>query len=121
MNVVTKQFVSQFVPVSILLITIYSVLHYLRPEVMMLSFLDNTTVWWMLSILILIFFFLSKKHFFDKINQRNLLIVWIYLLWNMICIVRGMFVAEIYWDWKGLISNTMGLMLPVVAYSATNK
>ena len=32
-----------------------------------------------------------------------------------------MFVADGYWEWKGLISNTMGLLLPIVAYSTTNK
>ena len=32
-----------------------------------------------------------------------------------------MFVAEGYWEWKGLISNIMGLLLPLVAYSSTNK
>ncbi len=36
--------------------------------------------------------------------------------WNAVCIVRGIFVAEIYWDWKALISNAMALMLPVVIF-----
>ena len=32
-----------------------------------------------------------------------------------------MLIAEIYWDWKGLITNAMALLLPIVAYSATNR
>jgi hypothetical protein len=74
-----------------------------------------------LSILILVVFFLAKYSFFDKKNQQNLRIVWIYLIWNIICIIRGMLIAEIYWDWKGLITNAMALLLPIVAYSATNR
>lgn len=87
----------------------------------MAATLNNTTVWWAISIFILFVFLLSRYYFFDKRNDENMLIVWIYLLWNLITIVRGMFVVEIYWDWKGLIGNAMALMLPIVIFSATNK
>lgn len=121
MNTVNKQIVSQVIPVTILLITVYSVLYFLRPSFAMLAPLNNTTVWWGISSLILVAFFFSKHNFIEKRENRNLLFVWIYLLWNIACIVRGMFVAEVYWDWKGLIGNAMALILPVVAYSATNR
>lgn len=87
----------------------------------MAATLNNTTVWWAISIFILFVFLLSRYYFFDKRNDENMLIVWIYLLWNLITIVRGLFVVEIYWDWKGLIGNAMALMLPIVIFSATNK
>ncbi|MFA6794832.1 MAG: hypothetical protein WCR50_05005, partial [Proteiniphilum sp.] len=66
-------------------------------------------------------FFLSRHYFFDTRNEDNLLVVWIYLFWNIVCITRGMFEAEVYWDWKGLIGNSMALILPIVIFSATNK
>ena len=50
-----------------------------------------------------------------------MLIIWIYLLWNLVCIIRGGFAAEIYWDWKALTGNAMALMLPIVIFSSTNK
>jgi len=121
MSTVNKQIVSHVIPVTIFLMTVYTVLPFLKPGVPMASSLNNTALWWAVSIFILTLFFLSRLYFFDKKNEDNTLIVWIYLLWNAVCIVRGIFVAEIYWDWKALISNAMALMLPVVVFSATNK
>ncbi|MFA7491955.1 MAG: hypothetical protein WCZ43_00335 [Proteiniphilum sp.] len=121
MNRVNKQIISHTIPIIIFLLAVYSVLPYFKPGVPMIGFLNNTTVWWSISFLILIVFFLSRYYFFDKRNQDNMLIVWIYLLWNLVCIIRGMFAAEMYWDWKGLTGNAMALMLPIVIFSATNK
>lgn len=118
---VNKQIISHVIPVTILLMTIYTVLPFAKPGVPLLSSLNNTALWWGISFLILGVFFLSRYYFFDKKNEENMLIVWIYLLWNGVCIIRGMFAAEIYWDWRGLISNAMALMLPIVIFSATNK
>jgi hypothetical protein len=44
-----------------------------------------------------------------------------YLLWNLVCIVRGTLTAEIYWDWKNLANNGMALLLPLSAYIAADK
>ena len=121
MNTVNKHIISHFLPITIILLTVYSVLPYTRTGVPMVASLNNTTLWWGISLIILIAFFLSRYYFFDKRNEDNMLIVWMYLLWNLVSIIRGVFVAEIYWDWKALIGNTMALMLPIVIFSATNK
>lgn len=121
MNTINKQIISHLIPVSMLLIAIGSVVPYMKPEMPIASSLDNTTLWWSVSTLILIVFFLSKHFFFDKRNGDNMLIIWIYLLWNVMCIVRGMFVAELYWDWKALVGNTMVLLMPIIIFSSTNK
>ena len=121
MNTINKQVISKAIPFSGFLLAIYSVLPYIKQGVPMVSTLNNTTLWWVISTLILVTFLLSRYFYFDKRNADNLLIVWLYLLWNAVCVVRGMFEAEVYWDWKGLIGNTMALMLPVVIFSATNK
>ncbi len=121
MNTVNKQIISHIIPVTIILFAINSVLPFMKPGVPMAALLNNTTVWWAISFLILALFLLSKRYFFDKRNEENMLIVWIYLLWNLVCIIRGIFAAEIYWDWKGLIGNAMALLLPVVIFSSTNK
>lgn len=102
-------------------ITVYSVVPYFRPQIPLISTLENTTLWWGVSIMILFLFILSKKYYFDKKNDDNMLIVWIYLLWNAVCIIRGMFVAEMYWDWKALTGNAMSLLLPIVIFASTNK
>lgn len=121
MHIISKQIVSRAIPVTIFLLTIYTVLPFFKPGVPFVSALNNTTLWWTISFLILMLFFLTRFYFFDKRNEDNMLIVWIYLLWNFVCIIRGMFVAETYWDWKGLIGNAMALLLPIVIFSATNK
>lgn len=121
MEKVNKQIISHVTPVTILLMTIYTVLPYVKQGVPIIPSFNNTTLWWAISFMILIVFFLSRYYFFDKKNQDNMLIVWIYLLWNGVCIARGMFDAEMYWDWKGLIVNSMSLVLPIVIFSATNK
>lgn len=121
MNTVNKQIISHAIPVTILVLTLNSVWSFAKRWRSITSVLNNTTLIWALSILILVVFFLAKYSFFDKKNQQNLRIVWIYLIWNIICIIRGMLIAEIYWDWKGLITNAMALLLPIVAYSATNR
>lgn len=121
MDRINKQIISHFLPVTILLLAVYSIVPFIKQGIPMAGALDNTTIWWAISFLILFVFFLSRRYFFDKRNQDNMLIVWIYLIWNLVCIIRGMFVAEIYWDWKGLIGNAMALMLPIVIFSSTNK
>ena len=121
MNTVNKQIVSHLIPASAFLLAVYSVLPYIKPGIPMVSSLNNTALWWTVAALILFVFFLSKYFFFDRRNADNMLIIWIYLLWNAMCIVRGMFVAELYWDWKVLIGNTLALMMPIVVFSATNK
>lgn len=121
MNTVNKQVISHFIPISGLLLAISSVVPYMKPGIPMVNALDNTTLWWGVSAIILFAFFMSKSYFFDKRNDDNMLLVWIYLLWNMMCVLRGMFAAELYWDWKGLINNAMALLLPIAIFSATNK
>lgn len=121
MYTVNKQIVSHLIPVSAFLLAVYSVLPYFKPGIPVVSTLNNTAFWWAIASMILIVFFLSKHFFYDRRNADNMQIVWVYLLWNAMCIVRGMFVAEIYWDWKALIGNTLALMMPIVVFSATNK
>lgn len=121
MNTFNKQIISQAIPATLLLLAIYSVLPFTRAGIPMVSTLNNTTLWWGISFLILIAFFLSRYYFFDKKNEDNMLIVWLYLLWNIVCIIRGAVGAEIYWDWKALIGNGLGLVLPIVIFTATNK
>lgn len=121
MNTINKQLSSKVIHISGLLLAICTILPFIKQGVPMVSSLNNTTLLWFISTLILVAFFLSSFFFYDKRNADNLLIVWIYLLWNGVCIVRGVFVSEMYWDWKALIGNTMALMLPIVIFSATNK
>ena len=99
MNTANKHIISHLIPISILLLAVYSIVPFIKPGVPIASLLNNTTLWWSISGLILIIFFLSRYYFFDKRNSDNLMILWLYLLWNIACILRGVFEAELYWDY----------------------
>ncbi len=81
----------------------------------------NTTLWWSIQAIILCCFLVAKKKFCHKKQAKLLFVIQCYLIWNFICIVHGVLVADNYWDWKGLVNNTMSLMIPSIAYAATNK
>ena len=116
-----KHFVSISIPSTIVLISVFTIVQLYRPEFPLLSYLDITVVIWFVSFFILISFYFVLKYFYDEENKRNMFVLMIYLIWMIICIVRGVFVAENYWDWKGLVGNSTALLLPIVAYGATNK
>lgn len=101
-----------------LLMSISSVSYYLevKNDVPIL----NTAFWWFIHFLFLsMIFFLRGKllrgDFFDFIYVK------IYLYWNVICIFRGLFVAENYWDWKGLVNNGMALIIPIFVFCAADE
>lgn len=73
-----------------------------------------TTVIWTLSALVIIAFAYVRF----RISSRVPLLLDLYLLWNIVVILRGFFVAEIYWDYKTLIGTGFGMLLPLCCYAA---
>lgn len=116
-----KHFVSISLPYTIVLLAFFTEVQLSVPNFPVLSLLGITPINWAVSFIILIIFFLSSKYFFDDKNKENMYVLFIYLIWMIISIVRGIFAAEIYWDWKVLVIHSFGLLLPVFAYVATNK
>ena len=114
------QKVFRIVPYSILGIAIFSVLPFPKNDNAIIALINITAFWWLVQFLILYNFWISRKYFFDKSQKMMMVWVQLYLLWNVFNIVRGLLVAETYWDWKALIGNGMALMIPMVAYSTTN-
>lgn len=121
MKPTTKHFVNYSLPYIIILVAITSVIAFPNPIFPYISKLDNTAISWMLSTSVLIILFFSMMYFYDDINKKNTRVITYFFIWTVICIVRGFFVAENYWDIKALITNAFGLLLIVIAYSATNK
>ncbi|WP_111709974.1 hypothetical protein [Lutibacter citreus] len=103
------------IPILILLITVSSVNSWTDLPI------GNTTIWWFIYAITLFVFVKSKNYFFNQENRKFLYVLFGYLIWNIICIVRGGFVAENYWEWKNLISTTMVLLMPLSIYITTNK
>jgi hypothetical protein len=81
----------------------------------------NTTVWWVVQAIVLCVFFIHRKYFLNSSQVQVMRFVKWYLVWNIFSILRGIFIAENYWDWKFLVDHAMCLLLPITAYSITNK
>lgn len=67
---------------------------------------------WLLNCLV----FASVYYTYRKTTQTDLKLINLYLIWNIICIIHGCFVAERYWDWKVLISTGFGMLMPLLSY-----
>lgn len=98
----------KYLPWGILLITINS--HGQTLE------LGNTTFWWVIQFMVLFMFWTVKTVYTSATDKKQLFILHIYLCYVFISFVRGVFIAEGYWDWKNLTTNTMSLLIPMAAY-----
>lgn len=116
-----KNFVNYALPYIIILVAVFSVISFPNPIFPYLSLLNNTAISWVFSTSTLIILFFSMFYFYDDINRENTRVITYFFIWTVVCIVRGFIVAEHYWDIKALITNVFGLLLFMVAYSATNK
>lgn len=102
---------------SIFFVALYSVAPYTEGGIQIF----NTTIWWGINALILILFWKTKKKIYNSDSDGSIFFfVNLYLLWNIICAFRGVFIAETYWDWKLLVGNSMALLLPLIAYLSSN-
>lgn len=82
--------------------------------------IGNTTVWWFVYA-VSIFVFIKAiriSKVFSSTESENLLFVQLLLLWYLICIIRGCFVADNYWEWKHLVKTGFTMMIPFITYLA---
>jgi hypothetical protein len=105
---------SKIIPFTILPLTILSVEYQNKFPI------GNPILWWIVSLMILLVFWGAQIKYFKPVNSNIMRFLKWYLLWNLICIIRGVFIVENYWDWKVLMINGMGLLMPVVAFSVFN-
>lgn len=82
--------------------------------------IGNTFTSWALYLVILISFLWAKKlnHFSYWDNDYK--IVSIFLLWTIVGIMRGCYVAENYWEYKNLVSASFILLFPLIVYAFQN-
>jgi hypothetical protein len=83
--------------------------------------LGNTYFWWAIQFLVLLVVWLIKRNLVSTQHKKLLGILALYSLYVSIQFIRGAFIADGYWDWKALLSNTMCLLIPLVAYLAYSK
>ena len=78
--------------------------------------IGNDLFWWIVEF-VFIYILIYLKQFYNSPSiEKRLFYVNIYISWNIICIFRGAFVAENYWEWKFLIATSCLLLLPLIVY-----
>lgn len=82
--------------------------------------LGNTFITWGISFIIIAIVLRYKQRFFKVSNKSDYHILVIYFLWLVISIIRGVFVAENYWECKQLIDGGLSLSLPIFVYCFSN-
>jgi hypothetical protein len=86
-----------------------------------LSPLGSTAVWWLIQAMVLIIFIAARFLYFEPENKRHFRIIDVFLVWIVFSLIRGIFMAENYWDYKTLVGRIFDLLLLVVIYVASNK
>jgi hypothetical protein len=104
----------KYLPYSILIISILTLNPYSRFPI------GNTITTWFLELFILYLYFTLKPYLQSNSSKDEMNIVTLYLFYNIFSFMRGLFIAEIYWDYKALFSNGFALMLPIVAFAGTS-
>lgn len=82
--------------------------------------IGNDLFWWIVQIIFIVVILKLKRVYSSPLIEKKLLLVKLYIYWNIICLVRGVFVAENYWEWKTLVANSFLLLLPLFVYVANN-
>ena len=82
--------------------------------------IGNETFWWLVQIIFIYLLFKLKNKITSPTIETNFLYIKLYIFWSIICIVRGVFVAQNYWEWKMLISTSYFLLLPLIVYLANS-
>lgn len=81
----------------------------------------TTFLWWAINTVTLFALLVAKPKFYESNNNSTNLVIFIYLFWNLSCIVRGAFIAENYWEWKNLVTMSFVLLLPLILYISTHR
>lgn len=106
----------KYLPYTILMIAFISINPYFKFRITI------TVFWWLLEVIILYMFYAVTPYLIKDKNKftKTTSLVYVYIFYNLINIIRGLFVAEIYWDYKALFNNGLALMLPLVTFACMN-
>lgn len=82
--------------------------------------IGNDLFWWIVQFVFIIIIIKLKKSLATPLIEKKIFFVNIYIYWNVVCILRGVFVADNYWEWKALLGNSFLLLLPILVYTINN-
>lgn len=109
-----KNLVLKYFPLLLIAITLFSVQQWLSIPI------STTFISWGIDFCITFIILFFKSKFNSQINKGisrfDRKLVTVYLLWMLFNIIRGVFIAENYWEWKQLIGGGLSLSLPIFVY-----
>jgi hypothetical protein len=110
---INKALIFKYLPWLLLLITVNS-----HGQTLVLG---STFFWWIVQFFIILFVYLIKNKYSSLKHQMNLNILGWYIYYVFLQFIFGAFISVNYWDWKYLISNTMCLYIPMIAFASNSK
>lgn len=103
---------SKIIPLIILLISALSLHSH--------SYIISTSILWGLFLLIIVLFVINKYKLTTKTERTPFFWVTLYVFWIMYSTIIGLFVAELYIDYKALYVNVLGLLIVLATYISLN-
>jgi hypothetical protein len=82
--------------------------------------IGNTFTNWFICFLILCAFLGEKKANRVQFKTSGYKIVTAFLLWALIGIARGVFIADNYWEYKALVNDSFILLFPLIVFAFEN-
>lgn len=73
--------------------------------------LGNTFLWWLIDFITLFTLYQIRK------KSSKYIFIELFLAWTIFSTIRGVFVAENYWEWKQLVSGFLCLSIPLFVYA----
>lgn len=83
-----------------------------------LSGMSMTFVWWFVNFLVL--YNIYKMRSLSELDRFSTKLVNFYFLWMIFCSIRGIFVAENYWEYKQLVGGFLTLSIPAFGVIFSN-
>ncbi|MBN1986985.1 MAG: hypothetical protein JW761_11815 [Prolixibacteraceae bacterium] len=83
--------------------------------------IGGTGLWWAIEFFTIAVFVVAAFVFGTKEVKKGQIVLMLFLLYMVFSIFRGFFKAENYWDYKGLVNNAFGLLLPIAIFAIADK
>lgn len=82
----------------------------------------NTTIWWIFyTYFLYVVLGLAFKYINFKLIKKNETTSIVFLIvWFLVCFIRGIFVADNYWQWKNLMHVGFTFLIPSISFLSLN-
>lgn len=102
----------QYISILIVLVSFAEISDRLPFNIFVFNLITN----WVIKFLLIICIIKYHNISFRPQNQKDFLFVKYFLIWSTIGLIRGLFAAEDYWEWKQLFISMFNSLLPIFCY-----